>query len=179
MLTTPRTGLWASRNHAIDTFNLANSAIQDGTLALGNVAAYPTSNLAIYVPIRVKVPGVVVKLALSVGTASGNFDIGLYSAAGVRLVSSGSTAMSGSTTEQVVDVTDTTIGVGRYYVAVNVDNTTATLMRDANTAPWAAAVGILTEALGAVTLPATATWAVNQTLAYIPMMAVLFETTVA
>jgi hypothetical protein len=132
-------------------------------------AAYPTADLAIYTPVLVMVRVVVLKLFVAVASASGNLDVGLYDAAGIRLVSSGTTAAAVPFTP---DVTDTTIGPGLYYLAVVADNTTVTITRDSDAAPVCAATGLLTEQLGAGgTLPATATWVVPQTLAYYPVVA--------
>ena len=78
-----------------------------------------------------------------------------------------------------MDVTDITIGPGLYYIALVDGTDTATYIGWAPTAPMLAAAGVLTEALGSVALPATATWGLNQTLARLPNMGVLLETTVA
>lgn len=144
-----------------------------------SAAAYPTADLAIYIPMRIKERITVLRLFAAIGTASGNIDVGIYSAAGVLLVSSGSTAMSGSNTEQVFDVTDTVIQPGINYFAVTIDNTTATLVRDNDAAPNMAANGVLSEQLGTgAALPATATWEVPQTLAYYPLIGAFVEGTV-
>lgn len=141
---------------------------------------WPSANLAIYIPVIVYQRVVITKLSVSNGsTASGNFDVGVYTAAGTLAVSKGSTAQTGTSTEQFVDVTDTQIGPGLYYLAAAMDGTTGTTTRIAPAAPICAAMGILTEALGSVTLPTTATWAVNQTLTYVPMLGMVANTVVA
>jgi len=144
-------------------------------------AVYPTADLAIYIPVVVAEPVVIRKLATANGTAvSGNLDVGVYDARGTRLVSAGTTAQSGTTTEQVIDVTDATIGPGLFYLAVTLDNTTGTFFRGGPVAPLAASIGILSEQLGTgAALPSTATWAVAQALAYIPHIAMLIEATAA
>lgn len=142
--------------------------------------SWPTADLAIYCPVRVFERVVVRALYVANGSSvSGNFDLGLYNSGGTRLVSSGATAQSGTSSEQVVDVTDTTIGPGIYYVAMTLDNTTGTVLRDNDAAPLDAALGLYTEQLGTGgTLPTTATFAVPQTLAYLPSIGMLIETTV-
>jgi hypothetical protein len=66
--------------------------------------AWPSANLAIFIPIRVPSPVMVCKLAMGAGaTAAGNFDMGIYDRFGNLLVSSGATAKS-ATTEQILDV---------------------------------------------------------------------------
>lgn len=163
--------------HAIGT----HTTFYGASISPTGAGTYPTADLAIYVPVPVQQRVVVRGLYICNSTAvSGNFDVGLYDAAGTRLASSGTTAQSGTTTEQVVDITDTTIGPGLYYIAVVLDNTTGSLLRDNDAAPLHAAYGLLTEQLGAGgTLPATATWAVPQTLTYLPNIGMLIETTVA
>jgi hypothetical protein len=147
--------------------------------AVAATAAWPTANLAVYVPVRIPTACVVKKLALSNGSAvTGNFDIGIYNAAGSRLVSTGSTAQSGTATEQVVGVTDTALSAGLYYFAA-CHSSTGSVMAVSPVAPIAAAHGVLTEAVGAVTLPATASWAVDQTIAVIPLVLAFLDPTVA
>jgi hypothetical protein len=155
------------------------SCLPDANGATGSSAAWPTANLAIYVPVRIPTACVVKKLALANGASvTGNFDIGIYSPAGARLVSAGSTAQSGATTEQVVDVTDTLLLAGLYYFAA-CHSSTGSVMMLAQAAPIAAAHGVLTEALGSVTLPSTATWVVDQTVAVIPLVLAFLDPTVA
>lgn len=168
---------WVVRSHNIDTMTHGPAP---GHIQMGPTAqSYPGANLAIYVPVRVQVTAVVKKLWISVGlTATGNVDCGLYSAGGTRLVSIGSTAKNVTSTEQVYDVTDTTIGAGLYYLAMSCDGTES-FYADIDAAPLDAGMGLLSEQLANVTLPATATWSVPQTLAFYPRIGMLLETTVA
>ena len=140
-------------------------------------AAWPTSDLAIFVPVAVPRRVVVTKLFAAISTASGNVDIGVYDPAGVRLISTGTTTAATSLT---VNTTDTTLGPGLYYLAMVANNTTVQLQRLNPTAPILTACGLLTQQLGAgAALPATATMAVLQTLAYRPLLAMLLGTVVA
>lgn len=142
-------------------------------------APWPTANLAIYVPIRVLRSQVVKKLWFaSFTTGTGNVDIGIYDALGTKLVSSGSTAKVATVLEQVFDVTDTTLMPGLVYMALVCSNNTDTFYGLGPAAPNHAAAGILTQA-SALPLPATATWAIGQTLTFVPMMGMLFGTLVA
>ena len=145
----------------------------------GAGAVWPAANLAIYVPVCIPVPVVVRKLGIVVATAAGNFDLGIYTSSGTRLISTTSTVMAGASTEQFVDITDTTLGIGLYYLAACCDDGAATVNRVAPAAPIPLSLGVLTEALGSVTLPATATFAANQTLAYIPDLMAMLEATAA
>ena len=169
-------GLPTAQPFAVHTHNFGMMTAQQ-TPGLGN--AWPTANLVIYSPLRILSRVIVRKLWFAnQATATGNIDIGLYDAGGTKLVSSGSTAKAATNDEQVLDVTDTTIGPGFYYMALTCSNNTDTFMVDADAAPLDAAVGMLTETPGAFGLPTTASWAIAQTLAYNPMMGVLLDTTV-
>jgi hypothetical protein len=86
---------------------------------------FPIANQAHYYPIWLAHPIVVTKLWWHNGTTvAGNVDCGLYTDNGVRLVSIGSLAQSGSAATQVVDIADTPIPAGLVYLAL-VSNSTA------------------------------------------------------
>lgn len=166
-------------SHAIGTWPYPNSFIPAGWSNPG-AAAYPTADLAIYVPIRVRQRVIAKKLFVSNGTVSGSICVAIYDAAGTQIVTSGTQTQAGASAEQVFDVTDATLGPGLYYVGVVLDNTTGQLLRYSFSAPMPAAWGVLTEQLGAsAALPATATFALDQTVAFIPVAGMLLETTVA
>lgn len=55
----------------------------------------------------------------------GNADIGIYDASWNRKVSAGSTACAGAATWQFVDVADTALAPGSYYLAFNKDDAVA------------------------------------------------------
>lgn len=135
-----------------------------GLSTTGGVStAWPSANLAIFIPIRVSEPVTVYKIAVGAGaTAAGNFDVGLYDSAGNRLVSSGATA-KGASVEHILDVTDTRIGPGLYYLAMSADGTNNYILNTpSGTSPVplqkTRAHGILAMA-SAYVLPATATFA--------------------
>lgn len=91
--------------------------------------AWGTANLALYFPILLP-PGVPPLTKLwwqNGGTASGNVDCGMYDAQGNRLVSTGSTAQSGTSTVQAVDITDTVIPSGLLYLALALSSATGTI----------------------------------------------------
>lgn len=160
---------------------LAISTMKDGFFSAaatwGSSSAWGTANRAVYIPVRVTRACVVRKLGASVtATATGNIDIGIYSQSGTRLVSTGSTAKTTSTV-QVIDITDTTLTPGLYYLALNNDTTTDTFaVTSDQTAPVVTARGVLTEEVGAVTLPSTATWVHDQALTFTPVIAALLQT---
>lgn len=121
-------------------------------------ATYPSANLAIFYPVRVTRAFTVAQLfVLNGATVSGNIDVGIYDSAGTRLVSSGSTAQSGTNAVQAFNIADTLLAAGWYYLAVAMDNITGTLQRNtAGSFVMTASLGIGQQA-SAFPLPATAT----------------------
>jgi hypothetical protein len=143
-----------------------------GSIGGGNTpasAAWPASNDALFVPFTLPQATLIKRLFVVNGAAvSGNIDVGIYSESGARIVSTGSTAQSGTSTLQFFDITDLVIGPGRFYLAVALDNTTGTLFRASLTVPRAQALGLAKQAT-AFALPATATFA-TMTAGYLPLM---------
>ncbi len=133
-----------------------------GLASVGSVASavYPSANLAIYVPFSVVTPLPIAQIFWYNGaTASGNVDAGIYDSRRKKIISTGSTVQAGVNALQVVNVTDTWIGSGLYFLAIAMDNVTGTLFSGAAAgAFWHGIVGIYQQAT-AFTLPATATFA--------------------
>lgn len=146
------------------------------TSSTPSAAAWPAANLVIYTPFWVPEAVTITKLLWVNGAVAGNVDVGVYAEDGTRLVSIGSTAVSGANAIQVADVTDTAIARGRYYTAMVADTiTTLTIGSYVPAAGICQAIGLLEQA--GVTLPLStnaspATFA-KYTRAYIPMLAVL------
>lgn len=101
---------------------------------LNTSAAWPTANKAFFYPFLVEESGfTIAQLGWVNGTAvSGNVDAGVYDLNGNRKISTGSTAQSGTTAIQLVDVADTGIDPGIYFIALVLDNTTGTVHRTSN-----------------------------------------------
>jgi hypothetical protein len=92
---------------------------------------------------------------LNSGTISGNVKVGLYNAAGTLLATSASTAMSGTTTFQLVPFTAALIVYpGTYYIATFYDNAT---VRPQAFTTGAFGAGKLSGQTYATGFPATAT----------------------
>lgn len=148
--------------HIITSFGQMNG-VGGGMAFSGSSAVWPSANLAVYMPVCVQIPCIITKFFSHNGTvASGNIDIGLYTNDGCRLISTGSTAQSGTSVVQSVDVTDTLIGAGIYYIAMAMDNTTGTVIRVASNANLMRLHGMYQQA-SAFALPATATFATPST----------------
>lgn len=139
--------------------------------------AWPSANLAIFVPVRLAVPRTVYKIIIGAGSvAGGNFDVGIYDSGGNRLVSSGATARS-ATTEHVLDITDTVIGPGTFYLAMAADGTDAyRLFTPSGTSPVPLQKTRLIGVMGVATsyvLPATVTFAAATLAPYPQIIALL------
>ena len=137
-------------------------SIGAATGSLGNPgsSAWPAADRAIYIPFRIAQPILVVKMFMINGaTVNGNVDLGIYDPAGVRLVSMGSTAQAGASALQTFDITDTQIGPGLFYMALAIDNTTATTIRESDSSGVDLAVFGCAQEASAFPLPATATFA--------------------
>jgi hypothetical protein len=155
--------------HAGGVISYAEAGIGVQNL-LGQSTAWPSANRALFVPVRVPYPVTVCKLAIGSGvTAAGNFDVGIYDSQGNKIVSSGATA-KGTSTEQVIDITDTQIGPGLYYLALAADGTNNyILVTPAGTSPVPLQFTRLTGVVQmdtAYTLPATATFAAATTAVF-------------
>lgn len=118
--------------------------------------AWPTANRAFFVPFELDGPLDVTKLWACIDSAAGNLDIGIYDWALTRLVSTGSTAMSGSSALQVITVTATRLGPGQYFMALGCSSTSAGIAGGTPAAEDLRHCGVFQQD-SAVALPATAT----------------------
>jgi hypothetical protein len=120
--------------------------------------AWPANNRAIYTPFDLPIPFTIARFMIANGTSSGNRDIGIYDSNFSRLLSTGSTASSGTNAVQYIGVADQVFAAGRYYLGLVCSTTVATVNAvSLSTAALARACGLLEEDLGATTLPAIAT----------------------
>lgn len=144
--------------------------LANGMPAASTSGAWPTANTALFMPMLVPRPFIFKQVGLFNGaTVSGNVDMGIYDPAGIRLVSSGSVAQAGTNVTQTIDITDTPVNPGLYYLAIALNNGTGTTFRwTAVTNVWRAA-GILAMA-SAFNLPATATYSASLPAPYMPIM---------
>lgn len=92
-----------------------------------SASAVGASNRAHFVPIALPAPVRAKRLFwLNGSSVSGNADIAIYSHAGSRIVSAGTTAQSGASVLQFIDIADTELPAGNYYLALSADNNTGT-----------------------------------------------------
>jgi hypothetical protein len=136
-------------------------------------AVWPAANRALYCPILVEEFVTVTQMAVWPTVQSGNLDIGIYNEVGSRLISSTSTAVGVGAALQAVNINDTPLSPGVYFLALNVDNTTAAFQRSSGGGSGSLQIcGLQQQAVGAVTLPSTATFA-NPANAYVPLIQAL------
>lgn len=106
-------------------------------VALGGAAptgsgAYPTANLAMYVPFQIWTPYLVRRVWWANGTTTiaGNVDVGVYAQDGTRLFSAGATAQATASINQSVALgTPSLLSPGSYYMAFSSSSNTATFFR--------------------------------------------------
>jgi hypothetical protein len=126
----------------------------------GVSATWPAANLALYTPILIEEPVTAYRLGWYNGaTVSGNVNAAIYNMHGTQLVVTGSTAQTGASTIQEVDVTDTPLTPGYYYLALIMDNVTGTMFRMALNQMVCNALGQKQQSVGSINLPTTATFA--------------------
>lgn len=128
----------------------------------GGASAAPTSNLVTYVPFRLSRAFIVVEVSWQNGLAAGNGNaqVGIYDAAGTQIVECTATTTAGTGATQTIDVTDTTIGPGRYYMAFRASSATDRFISSAvGTFGMLEACGVFQQASQS-DLPASATFAV-------------------
>jgi hypothetical protein len=140
----------------------------------GTNVIWPAANRALYMPFSLQEARVVKQGFVVVAVPSGNIDMGIFAIDGTRLVSSGSVAVAGTNTIQVIDFADTLLNPGYYYHAISVNNTVAAFYRAvAASVAMLQALGLQQEA-SAFPLPATAT-PVNPATDYVPRSGLTFS----
>lgn len=137
-------------------------------VSVDSTSALSSANMTYYMKFRVHADISVTALKFYVGAASGNMDVGIYAdSAGspaARLVSTGSFAVPAiGLVSKAISSTALTAGTD-YWLAINVDNTTATFAIFNPTSPAALALAdVVRQQGGALPLPATATPVANAT----------------
>jgi hypothetical protein len=136
------TGSWLSNSPEFDT---------DTTDTIN-----PPSSLVVnqnqihYAPFYLPIGATVRKLWwLNGATVNGHIDVGIYREDLTRVISTGSTTQTGANVIQEVDIADTYLPPGRYYMAIVSDSATATLWRTTGPA------GVYVKSLGTAQQTAT------------------------
>lgn len=95
--------------------------------ALSASGAWPSANKAFGLPFRISSSMTVNKLGWfnGSGTMTDSCDVGIYTPTFVKVISSGGTARSGLSAWQWVDVSDTVVAAGIYFLVTSNNGTTA------------------------------------------------------
>jgi hypothetical protein len=139
--------------YALDGIDMRNFAVAANPAS----AAWPAANRALYIPFSIPFTFPVTALFWGNGSsAASNVDMGIFTRTFSRLVSTGSTAQSGTSAIQSV-AASYTLPPGSYYFGITCSGTTNAIF--ANTSMTALAgrfMGLLQES-SALPLPATMT----------------------
>lgn len=161
----------------IHTAHLACATGGQADLAVVNfaAAAFPAAQRAIYIPFTKDRADTAKQMFWENGGVAGTTDVGIYDVYGNRLVSSGAVTNAG--TIQITNITDTDLAPGLYYLAILASTvTTQTYWSAAVNSNTLRACGCQQQAVGASTLPATATFAAIAS-AYLPFVGISFQAT--
>lgn len=153
--------------------NLGPSAVTSGT--------WGAVNDPVAVPFWLQTPETVYQLGWYNGSvAGGHVDVGVYDSAWVRKVSSGSTVGSGNSTLQFVDVADTVLVPGKYYMVMSLDDVTANrIALQVQTVAALALAGVYDSTTDAFPLPDPLTnMALAATYVNVPFVVVALRTVV-
>jgi hypothetical protein len=149
---------------------------------LAGTAVWPVANTAIYTVFNLEIPMVLRTMGIKVNVQSGNLDVGVYDEKGNSIVTKGSTAVAAAGFQSIDMTASISHGSaspilmpGTYWAAMNCDNVTASFGRispGVNTTRFGA---LQQQAVGAVALPTTATFA-NIASSYSPLLVLSSET---
>lgn len=137
--------------------SIPRAALMSSLTAVATSAA----NQAFYFPFFLYEQATAVKLSWWNGSVSaGNVDMGIYDSQLNRVINTGSTAQGTISVLQTVDITDTALLPGRYWMAVQFSDVTATINTVQNTDEvFQSTIPAWEQAVGSFGLPTTATLA--------------------
>lgn len=154
MLLLPRASICTMSAEAIGPY----LAGMNGSTPTGTIN-WPAANDALFVPFTLPAYFLARRMIILNGSAvAGNVDAGIYTLDGARIVSSGAIAQAGTSAIQFLDITDTLLPPGRYYLAASCSSGTARIRRCNITVIRQQMMGVL-RAASAHVLPASVTFA--------------------
>lgn len=120
--------------------------------------AWPASDRVLMWPFRVPRPVTIYQIGVGCGaTATGNYDAGIYDEFGNKIVSTGTKAKA-SSAEDFVNITDTTLGQGLYWAALQASAVANYIIVAAANTGLAKAMGIRQATPGSFGLPNSITF---------------------
>lgn len=158
---------------SLEALGLFASILAGSSIISNGSSTWSTANRAFFVPFVVNRLISIINLFVYNGAAvSGNFDLGIFDKDGNRIISSGSTAQSGTSAIQAISVSATELRAGNYYMGLVFDNTTAQVQRmSMSTTLDFKSMGIAEQAT-AFTLPSKATLATAVNFIYVPIFGI-------
>lgn len=124
-------------------------------------SAFPSANLALFMPLFLPSPYVMRRIGWQNGTtvaATNHIDIGIYTDGGTKIYSTGSTVQgSASALQSVALATPMTLPAGVYYWGFQCDTAVATFQRYAVSVIGGRLMGYLQQAVGSFGLPSVMT----------------------
>lgn len=136
-------------------------AVRNAGIGIGTGLTWPLANMAVFIPLLLPFDYPVARMfwVNGGGTAGGNIDVGLYTPAGARIYSSGSTAQSGSVPGVQYVPANVLLGAGLYYLAMAMDNVSTNRAYGSSISVTLARPAGLLQMASAFPLPASATFA--------------------
>ncbi len=130
-----------------------------GIIPIPATVAWPAANLAIYIPMHIHTGTVVRRVFWANGSSTtGTGAFGIYTRSGSQVYATASTAKAGASALQYITPTAFFLPAGEYYFAVVMSATTNAMLGSLSiTASIGRMIGLMQEALGGTTLPATMT----------------------
>lgn len=158
---------------SISTFGLESVSVQNRVLSgtPSGTINWVGANVGLFVPIVLRRPILAKRMIILNGsTVNGNIDAGIYTRDGAKIVSTGAVTHTGASAIQFIDITDTYLSPGMYYMAVSCSSGTTRVRRINLSVARQQSMGVL-QASSAHVLPATVTF-ISPTTAQIPIIAI-------
>ena len=163
---------------ASPNFSVSRHLLRTGTSIAGNSYAWEAANCPVALKFWLNRPETVYQLGWEngSGTMTDSCDVGIYDTGWARKISTTSTARSGVSSLQFVDVADTALTAGGYWLVMSNTGTTANQQQGSTfyaNATMSALAGVYDSATTAEPLPDPLTnMAAAATFTHIPMLVI-------
>lgn len=150
---------------------LSREALGFALLQGSGNSTWPTANDALFIPFTIRRYALVQRMfSINNNVASGNLDLGIFTSDGTRIVSTGSTAQSGTSQKQFFPLFSPPryLSPNQYYMAIAMNNTTGGIRRLNISIIRQQMAGML-KATSAFPLPASVVFT-TVTATYIPLI---------
>lgn len=99
-----------------------------GNITANSGATWPIANKALFCPFYVEYPVLAQKMGTVVTTQAGNYDLGIYDEKGNKIIANGGAAVPAAGLG-ALDITDTVLNPGTYFMAMACSSATAAFAR--------------------------------------------------